>query len=201
MAIVFKGRRRKVTLPPVPPELKQHAINWHACDKCELAQMRTSVALYRGDVPCDILMVGEAPGEAEDSFGEPFTGPAGNFLETLIEDIRTDYKPRIGITNIVACFPHTLDDSGKKAIRQPPALCVKACRPRLEELIRLVEPRMFVALGVPANKQLQRMKLPLLHPCLALMHPAAIMRQEASTQEIEIKRFIEQLYAFLEKYL
>jgi uracil-DNA glycosylase family 4 len=44
------------------------------------------VVLVRGSVPCDVLFIGEAPGQSEDVVGRPFVGPAGKLLDRIIED-------------------------------------------------------------------------------------------------------------------
>lgn len=41
--------------------------------------------LGRGDIPCDLLFIGEAPGVSEDALGQPFIGPAGKLLDQLIK--------------------------------------------------------------------------------------------------------------------
>jgi uracil-DNA glycosylase len=40
--------------------------------------------LAKGKLPCDVLFVGEAPGESEDVTGTPFIGPAGRLLDEMI---------------------------------------------------------------------------------------------------------------------
>lgn len=63
-----------------------HVERWKDCGGCSLCDRRTRVVLYRGKVPCDVLFVGEAPGESEDVVGVPFVGPAGKLLDSMIQD-------------------------------------------------------------------------------------------------------------------
>lgn len=63
---------------------QQHVADWRACTGCTLSERRNRVVLFRGSVPCDVLFVGEAPGESEDVVGTPFVGPAGKFLDGMI---------------------------------------------------------------------------------------------------------------------
>lgn len=60
------------------------ATSWRDCQKCDLHHNRQQVVLARGCVPCDILFVGEAPGQSENSVGKPFVGPAGLLLDVIV---------------------------------------------------------------------------------------------------------------------
>lgn len=65
--------------------LAQHQAKWQNCQACPLHQNRTQVVTFRGDNPCDVLLVGEAPGRSEDALGEPFVGEAGYCLKEIID--------------------------------------------------------------------------------------------------------------------
>lgn len=56
-----------------------------------LCGQATKVCLARGAVPCDILFIGEAPGQSEDALGKPFCGPAGKLLDQLINESVNQY--------------------------------------------------------------------------------------------------------------
>lgn len=49
-----------------------HVQTWSECSACFLSERRQNVVLARGDIPCDVLFVGEAPGPSEDIIGAPF---------------------------------------------------------------------------------------------------------------------------------
>lgn len=46
---------------------------------------KNKIVLARGQVPCDVLFIGEAPGASENIVGKPFVGPAGKLLDEIIE--------------------------------------------------------------------------------------------------------------------
>ena len=73
-----------------------------------------NVCLARGKVPCDVLFVGEAPGESEDTIGKPFVGPAGKLLDYIIGRALQGTELRAAFTNLVCCIPR--DDDGGKSI-------------------------------------------------------------------------------------
>jgi uracil-DNA glycosylase len=56
-----------------------------SCVKCPLYQSRTHAVPGEGNPQATIMLVGEAPGEAEDRQGRPFVGPSGRFLIRLLE--------------------------------------------------------------------------------------------------------------------
>lgn len=161
---------------PAPVTLKQHRAGWENCQGCPLATVRNRVALFRwfqddeaggidkrrlrqSSFNCELLFVGEAPGESEDTLGQPFTGPAGKKLESIIRDAVRAYRncdipkytPTIGYANILACYP--LDDF---ETRDPGADEVEACRPRLEELIVSCRPKVIVCVGKIAKAKFPR---------------------------------------------
>src|SRR4051812_21732902 len=62
---------------------QEHCRRWvKGCgsDQCAGA---LHVCLAKGRVPCDVLFVGEAPGESEDVLGYPFAGPAAPLLARI----------------------------------------------------------------------------------------------------------------------
>ena len=50
------------------------------------------------------MLVGEAPGRNEDIGGQPFTGDAGKYLNSLLSSVGLERKDVI-ITNTVKCRP------------------------------------------------------------------------------------------------
>jgi len=40
-----------------------HKSNWQNCTNCYLSETRSKVILGKGKLPCDVLFVGEAPGQ------------------------------------------------------------------------------------------------------------------------------------------
>ena len=88
-------------------------------------------------------MVGEGPGEQEDIKGEPFVGPAGRLLDAMLAAIGIE-RGQVYIANVVKCRP--------PGNRNPAADEIAACLPYLQSQIRLLQPRLIVALGkVAAN--------------------------------------------------
>lgn len=117
-----------------------------ACVRCPLACSRTQVVFGEGDPDADLMIVGEAPGADEDALGRPFAGRAGATLDTLLGDIGLT-RADVYVANVVKCRP--------PANRRPRVVSeVEACAPYLAEQIRLVRPRVILALGATAARRL-----------------------------------------------
>lgn len=136
----------------------EHVLRWRDCELCSLCETRNKVVLLRGQIPCDVLFVGEAPGESEDVFGKPFYGPAGNLLERMLSDAGWnvadhDIEPvRRAFTNLIGCLPQEEDTEreglgSKWKLREPTKEEIKACAPRLREIVEITRPRVILLVG------------------------------------------------------
>lgn len=91
-----------------------------------------------GPLPCDIFLLGEAPGEEENKTGRPFVGMSGQFLRQCIRNTQID-KARIRIGNTVRCRPPNN--------RVPEYEEKLACSAWLKMELDLARPQVIVALG------------------------------------------------------
>lgn len=149
----------------------QHYTDVQACTACDLAKLCSRKVVARGTIPCDVLFIGEAPGEVEDALGLPFVGPAGRILESLICDWQASrkyrYKPTYAVTNIVLCRPFPRGGE----ITAPPKESIAACRDNLLKFLSIANPQLVVLLGKVAQSA-----LPSLTSVLRLYHPSYILR-------------------------
>lgn len=68
-------------------QYQQFAARYRAgCGSDQCTNRNTRVVLARGSVPCDVLLIGEAPGESENVLGLPFIGPAGKLMDSVVRD-------------------------------------------------------------------------------------------------------------------
>lgn len=156
-----------------------HKKRWLKCTRCPLHETRSRVVLVRGKLPCDVLLVGEAPGQSEDALGKPFVGPAGKLLDRMIEDAGGNVQRiRLAFTNVVACIPY--DEEGKKT-SEPPEVAVRRCRSRLEELIAIARPSWVLGVGLVAEKQL-KLQAHRDYRVKGIVHPAAVLRAVPAQQ-------------------
>jgi uracil-DNA glycosylase family 4 len=108
------------------------------CTLCRLKDSRTQVVFGEGPVPCDLLFIGEAPGEVEDQTGRPFVGPAGKKLDEILASVGIE-RSQVYISNTVKCRPPNN--------RLPQKDEMETCRPYLEAQIYHLKPKIIVTLG------------------------------------------------------
>ncbi len=150
------------------------------CTLCSLHKSRTQTVFGTGSTQADLLVIGEAPGAEEDRRGEPFVGRAGKLLDEMLRAIGLD-RNVVYIANIVKCRP---PDN-----RDPEAAEAASCRPYLDAQIRLLQPKVVLAVGRIAAQQLLGSDMPLgrmrgqVHslpthslPVVVTYHPAYLLR-------------------------
>jgi uracil-DNA glycosylase family 4 len=125
-------------LPGAAPDLTALARFLEGCPRCKLANGRTQIVFGQGNPRAELVFVGEAPGREEDEQGLAFVGRAGQLLTKIIEAIGRK-REDVYIANVIKCRP--------PSNRNPEPDEVAACRPFLEEQIRLIAPRVIVTLG------------------------------------------------------
>ena len=160
-----------------------HHKKWKDCTLCPLGFQRSTIVLARGSVPCDVLLVGEAPGDSEDAIGQPFVGPAGRKLDRIVNNsiggAVESGVVTVGYTNIVACYPRAAKNAGTN---EPEPEEIEACNPRLMEFVRICNPRLVVAVGELAQTWLKDDMMKLGIPTVHIHHPAYIIRKPLAQQ-------------------
>lgn len=128
----------------------EHAIK--TCTKCpHLVAARTQVVFGIGNRQADLLFVGEAPGAEEDVQGEPFVGKCSALLTKIIEAMGLT-RESVFISNVLKCRPNM--PAGEAGNRKPKSEEMATCLPWLTAQIRLVQPKVIVALGLTATEGL-----------------------------------------------
>jgi uracil-DNA glycosylase len=177
------------------------------CRGCPLWREATQTVFGEGPRKATLMLVGEQPGDREDSEGEPFVGPAGRILSQALQGAGIE-RGEVYLTNAVKHFKWR--PRGKRRLHQTPrAGEVEACKPWLEAELEAVRPRALLALGATAAKALYGSSVRVtrdrgkpidspLAPVAALtIHPSAILRlrdhherEEALDGLIEDLRFV-----------
>lgn len=169
--------------------LQLHINQWTDCKKCELHTQRRQVVHVRGQFPCQIAFIGEAPGESEDVLKYPFIGPAGKVLDDIIRESVGGYKIPMAFFNLVGCFPKEGKKTGDHA---PPDQCIKACAPRVKDLIKLARPDRVVCVGSLSTKWVRKLQS-ITVPMIDIVHPAAILHAPLASRSLLIKQSIVRL--------
>lgn len=122
------------------------------CRGCGLYEDATQTVFGAGRVRAKLMLVGEQPGDVEDTEGEPFVGPAGRVLHRALADAGLADTPMY-ITNAVKHF--SFRRAGKRRLHQTPrAGQITACRPWLQAEVSAVRPDLIVCLGSVAVKSM-----------------------------------------------
>ena len=136
-------------LPPVvgdkPSALKLIREDIGDCTRCRLHKGRTNLVFGVGNVNADLMFVGEGPGADEDAKGEPFVGRAGQLLNNMISAMGIK-REDVYIANVVKCRP--------PSNRTPEKDECDTCSPFLMRQIDIIQPKVIVALGAVAAKNL-----------------------------------------------
>jgi DNA polymerase len=191
-------------IPPRPtlPKLREAATG---CRGCDLWLNATQTVFGEGPVNAALMFVGEQPGDQEDRAGRPFVGPAGRLLEEGLEAAGIDRR-EIYVTNAVKHFKFVRQELTRRRLhKKPSAAEVRACNPWLREEVRLVRPKLVVALGSTAAQALlgnsfrvtqQRgevVKFDWAGPVLATVHPSSVLRAPSEYRADARREFLEDL--------
>jgi uracil-DNA glycosylase family protein len=165
------------------------------CRGCHLWRGAKQTVFGEGLKRSHVMFVGEQPGDQEDKQGRPFVGPAGRELDKALDEVGIA-RDDVYITNVVKHFK--FEERGRRRIHQTPKRFeIDACRPWLDEELRIVDPEALVLLGATAAKALLGSSFRLTHhrgelldselaPIVtATIHPSAILRAPDDEARIE----------------
>jgi uracil-DNA glycosylase family 4 len=174
-------------LPVVPASYEELRTEALSCTRCRLAETRTQVVFSDGAVEARLVVVGEAPGANEDATGLPFVGPAGRFLDILLQCVNLSRNESVYICNVLKCRP--------PGNRNPLPDEISACAPFLEKQLELIAPQALLAVGTFAAQSLTGLQKPLGRlrgevyayrgiPLVVTYHPAALLRNAKWTRPV-----------------
>jgi uracil-DNA glycosylase len=155
-------------------------------DGCALKRTATQLVFADGLPGSRIMLIGEAPGEAEDRIGRPFVGRAGQLLDRMLSAIGLD-RQKVYLANVVPWRP--------PGNRTPTLQETQICLPFIERQIDLADPEYLVCLGGSAARALLGVHGGIMRArgswfpyqrqsgrdiqVLAMLHPAFLLRQPA----------------------
>lgn len=176
---------------PLAPEIETQWESLKAevlsCKKCGLHATRTQGVFGVGNRRADWLIIGEAPGAEEDRQGEPFVGRAGQLLNAMLKAIGLQ-RETVFIANVLKSRP--------PGNRDPKPDEVAACLPYLMRQIKLLQPKLMLAVGRIAAQNLLATDVSLgrlrgqVHtfgelntPLIVTYHPAYLLRTPADKRK------------------
>lgn len=175
------------------------------CRECPIGEYATQSVCGEGPLKARVMFVGEQPGDKEDLAGKPFVGPAGQLLAHALDELGID-RAKVFVSNAVKHFKFEL--RGKRRIHKSPTQReAAACLHWLEDEIRMVKPKMLVALGATAARSLMGRPVAVLKErgqvleredgkkVLVTLHPSALLRMPSEEKEQAFAEFVKDLSA------
>jgi uracil-DNA glycosylase family 4 len=160
-----------------------------AFEGCALKATATNTVIARGNPEAPLMIIGEAPGRDEDAQGAPFVGESGQLLDRMLKAIGRD-ESNVYISNVIFWRP--------PGNRDPSSEEILACKPFIERLIELVQPKVIACAGKHAAATLlgttqgitrtrgrwhEYRRGDLVIPAMPLLHPAYLLRQPGVKRE------------------
>jgi DNA polymerase len=175
-----------------------------SCRGCDLYKQATHAVFGEGPASAQCIMIGEQPGNDEDLQGKPFVGPAGRVLNKALTEVGIQHE-RVYITNAVKHFKHEFRGN-RRLHRSPNRAEAAACRPWLEQELRIIKPKVVVCLGVSAAQSLLNRKIVLRDErgrffqsefcgkTLITTHPSSILRSiDRESRHANYAQFVKDL--------
>ena len=173
-------------LIPMRPTIDRLRAAAKSCRACPLWKTGTQTVFGEGSADAKVMFVGEQPGNDEDLAGRPFVGPAGTFLDKVVEEVGID-RDEVYVTNVVKHFKW--EPVGKRRIhKKPNSREIAACQPWLQAELDVIKPTVLVCLGATAAQALlgkgfrvsqrrgELIESPLAPFVMATVHPSSILR-------------------------
>lgn len=129
--------------------LRNQAKDWAPARSLE--SLRETMVFSTGDPEAGLMLVGEAPGYHEEREQEPFVGPAGQKLNDILKAMGLE-RDGVYISNIVKFRPAMPNQTTNN--RKPTAEEMASCIPFIREEVKVVQPKVIVALGATAAEGL-----------------------------------------------
>ena len=122
------------------------------CRQCPIGNLDNHAVMGEGPLSANLMIVGEQPGDHEDTTGRPFVGPAGQLLDVHLEKAGID-RGAAYVTNAIKHFKYL--PRGKRRIHQSPgAKEIDTCRWWQEAERTIVKPKLVLAMGASAARSL-----------------------------------------------
>jgi uracil-DNA glycosylase len=131
-------------------------------DACGACSKMIGPVVHGPAIATKVLLVGQAPGPREGSFGRPFAWTAGRTLFRWFEEsmgLSEDaFRARIYMAAVARCFPGKAPGGGD---RRPDPGEIEACGSFLAREVAILKPELVIPVGTLAIEQVLGRKGPL----------------------------------------
>ena len=173
------------TLAAAAPDLPALKAAIESFEGCELKKLCERTVIYDGTLGAPVMVLGEGPGGQEDRLGIPFVGKAGQLLDRMLAAIDLDRKTNTFISNVNYWRP--------PGNRNPDPDELAVCRPFVDRMVDIAQPKLIIAAGGVAVKSLLDSKQGIMKlrgkeqpfttpagtsvPMIPMLHPAYLLRR------------------------
>ncbi len=123
-------------------------------DACTACPDMIRPVVHGAAVASGILLVGQAPGPREGSFGRPFAWTAGKTMFRWFEEAlgagEEEFRAKVYIAAVARCFPGKAAGGGD---RRPDAEEIVRCRTFLARETDILQPKLILPVGTLAIEQ------------------------------------------------
>ncbi len=123
-------------------------------DGCTTCPNMIRPVVHGAPVASGILLVGQAPGPREGSFGRPFAWTAGKTMFRWFEEAlgasEDEFRAKVYIAAVARCFPGKAPGGGD---RRPDGDEIAACRTYLARETDILQPKLILPVGTLAIEQ------------------------------------------------
>jgi uracil-DNA glycosylase len=131
-------------------------------DACRACPKMIGPVVHGSAVASRVILVGQAPGPREGSFGKPFAWTAGRTMFRWFEESlgvsEETFRARVYMAAVARCFPGKASGGGD---RKPDAEEIERCKTWLEREAAILRPELVLAVGTLAIEQVLGEKAPL----------------------------------------
>jgi len=151
------------------------------CEKCHPTDSKSNFYFGSGDSNANLLIVDEAPALETNHQGLPFLGKGGKLLDKILQAINLSRTKDTFIVNLLKCkLPRN---------RDPLPSEIKKYIPYLNRQIKVIQPKLILALGKVAGKSLIGKDIPIREmrskifdyngiPLKITYHPETLLRNQ-----------------------
>ena len=171
--------------PSRPCAIVNYSLLAQGFDGSPLKALCEKTVVYDGTIGAPVMVIGEGPGGQEDRIGLPFVGKAGQLLDKMLAAIGLSRQTNVFITNVNYWRP--------PGNRNPDADELAICRPFVDRMIDLAQPKIIIAAGGVSAKSLLDSKTGIMRlrgneqpfetpagtqvPLVPMFHPAYLLRR------------------------
>ena len=144
-----------MTKPHDPAPARQKLLSLHReLDACKACPKMIGPVVHGPPVVSRVLLIGQAPGPREGSFGRPFAWTAGKTLFRWFEEAlgvdEASFRASVYMAAVARCFPGKAAGGGD---RKPDAVEIERCKPFLAREVDILRPGLVLAVGTLAIEQ------------------------------------------------